>query len=148
MGKTVELACTTEDGVPCLSFSALIPQFYKINKIHTNTADMGGKMRMGYHAWVFLHKYHWYGGQFRPKSPFCLTGLNLCCRKVKLAKRGWISSSEEVSLGKRKIDTSGSWMLITLKKRRLCFKTGTRKKREDVLKNGEKVKIFLRVITN
>ena len=46
--KTAEWACTMED-------AWVFPP-----KFCTNTTDMGRKTRMGYHAWVFLHKYCWY----------------------------------------------------------------------------------------
>ena len=47
--KKAEWAYTMEDGAPCLSFST--------HKFRTNTADIGRKTRMGYHARDFSHKF-------------------------------------------------------------------------------------------
>ena len=47
-----------EDGYHAWVFP---PQF------RTNTTDMGGIMRMGYHTWYFLHKYRWYWQTILPK---------------------------------------------------------------------------------
>ena len=45
------MACTMEDGYRVWVFPP---------KFRINTADMDGKTRMGYHVWVFLHRYGWY----------------------------------------------------------------------------------------